>query len=226
MVATVLTALVVLYQNHILEESLREMRQQSASATKSADAAEAAAKATEDQLPVQIRQLDLTRESMKAANDAVSDQLAAQREAMRLERRAWIGPVRMGLTEVAADKPLRVEVHLLNTGETPAREVQVQGALRIAAEGQLPTFTYDPPSRPPSRLVVQPQMTVIMPFNSRGNIQSGAFPLLNSGAQVIFMYGLVQYRDVFDRPHATRFCAFFNPDLKTIRWCNTYNDAD
>lgn len=86
MLASIVTVGIVLYQNHIFNATLTEMRTQSGVAKTAADAARVAAQATENQVPIQLGQLDIARDAINEANKTAETQLAAQRQALEVER--------------------------------------------------------------------------------------------------------------------------------------------
>ncbi|MGH9816448.1 MAG: hypothetical protein ACRD6I_10260 [Candidatus Acidiferrales bacterium] len=49
---------------------------------------------------------------------------------------------------------------------------------------------------------------------------------VSSGTHRFYLYGRVEYWDVFERPHWTTFCLYMANDLKSFRICDKYNDAE
>ena len=41
---------------------------------------------------------------------------------------------------------------------------------------------------------------------------------------IMYIFGEVAYRDVFDHPHCTTFCLRFAPDFSEASVCDTYNE--
>lgn len=146
MLASILTVGLLLYQNHIFNRTLTEMQTQSGISKTAADATTVAARAAENQLPLQLGQLDVNRQQQidriesgkadlaartKAANDAISQ----ARETLRQEQRAWIGFSSFQLwsrplktTEWLRREPIigdefMIRYGLTNTGNTPATHV-------------------------------------------------------------------------------------------------------
>ena len=164
MVATVVSVGIVLYQNRILMLTLSEMVVQTSEIKKSAaasvDAAEAAttaARATENQLVIQLGQVDIAHDQLSAANKAASEQLTAQRDAMRLERRAWIGATQaLGGPTVQIGRRIRATIQLINTGQTPALRVQSSNAMRPVERGQVFKPIFPPAAALPTSLAMLP----------------------------------------------------------------------
>jgi hypothetical protein len=70
-------------------------------------------------------------------------------------------------------------------------------------------------------------MTAGLPLKGRQNLSEADARLLREAtAAREYVFGEILYRDVFDRPHFTRFCMRIEADLKTSKWCDTYNEAD
>jgi hypothetical protein len=113
-----------------------QIAQQAANAAgTAATAAEAAARAAENQLPLQLGQMDIARDQMRAANEAAVGALSAQRDAMRLERHAWLG-VQASEALIAERQPGRITVRIRNSGQTPALKVESHFWPVVRAKGQ------------------------------------------------------------------------------------------
>jgi len=41
-----------------------------------------------------------------------------------------------------------------------------------------------------------------------------------------YVYGIINYDDIFNKHHCTRFCYTYNPDKNSYRTCVEHNDAD
>ena len=50
--------------------------------------------------------------------------------------------------------------------------------------------------------------------------------LLNSGEEILYVFGRIEYRDIFHVVHLTTFCMQATPDLANFTDCSTYNDAN
>ena len=173
------------------------------------------------------QQLKATEDTLSATMKTASDNLAAQREAMHLERRAWVGVTGLREISLEVDKPSSFTAEVRNSGATPARITLV----RIQAHALAPSATfaarYVDPVESPSTLVLQPGMTAGLPHRGRQNLTPADVKLLREGtAARVYVFGEIRYRDVFDRPHFTRFCMRIEADLKTSKWCAIHNEAD
>ena len=171
--------------------------------------------------------LKATEDSLSATMKVASDTLAAQREAMRLERRALVGVT--GLREIVfeADKPFLLVAEVRNSGATPARITSVRMQTRAFAPSDPFVARYVGPVEAPSVLMIQPGMAVGLPHKGRKNLSGADVKVLREGSLArVHVFGEILYRDIFDRPHFTRFCMRIEADLKTSRWCDTYNEAD
>jgi hypothetical protein len=170
------------------------------------------------------------RQQLKAAEDALkiaADNLAAQSERLRLERRAWVGVTGLRELRLEPDKPSSFTAEVRNSGATPARITSVRIQARVVAPSDKFVARYVAPVETPSTLVLQPGMTVGLPQKGRQNLTQADVRLLgDETAARAYVFGEILYRDVFDRSHFTRFCMRIEADLKTSKWCDTYNEAD
>lgn len=162
-----------------------------------------------------------TRKSAAAASKLA--QLAVD------EQRAWVG-----VSEIAAD-PLKVgrriscRAFVANSGKTPAKNVR--GWIRIRdhdPEGAVP-FVYmgqgDAPLQ--SAYVLAPQPSAYRPSILVMSDAPLTLPVLdrfNAGRLVVYIYGRIEYDDVFGRPHWTQFGAIMRK--RGIVAAPEHNDCD
>ena len=59
-----------------------------------------------------------------------------------------------------------------------------------------------------------------------GGMDAAHIALLTKGETIYYIYGKIDYTDVFGRPHTTKFCSYVRQDLQSLVMCPTYNDAD
>jgi hypothetical protein len=171
------------------------------------------------------QQVKLAENSLAAAAKTAADHLSAQSEALKLERRAWVGVT--GLREMVfeADKPSSFTAEVRNTGATPARITSVRIQPRVLGPSDSFSANYVDPDTPGSKMVLQPGMSAGLPYRGPQKLTSADLARLRTVGRVYF-FGEILYLDVFDRPHFTRFCMRVNPDLQGSTWCDTYNEAD
>ena len=152
-----------------------------------------------------------------------------------LEQRAWVGPVRVLKQFDAGGKIVNgLGMIVTNTGKTPALNVVTfMGMNTILVHNRnLPkvaeyTFNYPSPvSGQPfgSKGVLQPSMEVA--FSPSFQEENAKAERIKDGFVLLYMHGLMTYDDVYTRPHTTKFCVYFEPDLSAAHSCPTYNEAD
>jgi hypothetical protein len=182
--------------------------------------------ANSNQLLAIEKALESSKASITATTTTAADDLNFQREAMRLERRAWVGALGIPTPTVQAGTPIRFQVQIRNSGSTPAKIQSARMQTRTFGINQPFVARYDELKTPPSRLVLQPDMTV-------GFTRVGPIPLTpelitaitTAPTQRIYVFGEIEYTDIFERRHRTIFCQWLDTD-RTFKWCDTYNEAD
>jgi hypothetical protein len=188
-------------------------------ATISAVAAQKGAAASEDQA--------------KAARLATQ----ATVDAFRLDQRAWVGPIEMGINDppIRTGSRLVATVVLTNSGKTPALHLYALTSIYVFSKDVVltPRYKVDKTDQP-SYSVLQPGMKELITTlpvetvsgSGAGVLSSGDFEDIQSGKYIVYVYGKITYRDVFQREHTTKFCGFLNRNMTTLRACKTYNEAD
>lgn len=169
-------------------------------------------------------------EQMESTTKAATEGLALTREMNRLDQRAWVatsgasGELKVGEQFVA-------HVTFKNTGKTFARNAQFRIKTEITKKDALPNFDslFDA-----SKDGKDPLMMILAP---NAQYESMTDPLENSpfsqeqidnirDNQELFVFGRVDYADVFDRGHWTTFCYRYNVKSGEYLYCRTHNDAD
>lgn len=183
----------------------------------------AAAADIRDSMAESVKQSQLAMEASIAQSKVALD---ASIKVARHDQRAWVGMV--------ASTGLKLEVGLnstasfivLNAGKTPALKVagRVERVLLPKGEKFVPVYTDI--RRQKSVSVIQPGTTKAYNTVSPGPFTKEAEDVLKSNSQVLYFYGKFDYEDVFKQPHHSTFCMFLLPDLKTLVYCDVYNEAD
>jgi hypothetical protein len=157
-------------------------------------------------------------------------------ENFHLEQRAWVGPMRVSSPKyehegknvfVKKGLPLRCGVHIANSGKTPALKLRTRlsvSAINSDAEFH-PEYVIDSSDKD-SITVLQPGMTLTLNFSSSLEIFSTNIDDFKEERRILYMYGVIDYEDIFGNPHSTKFCMYLAPDLMTFKGADTYNEAD
>jgi hypothetical protein len=123
----------------------------------------------------------------------------------KINERAWIVPIIGEVTATSDPKAFQIEVHLKNTGKTPA------WIFAAGSQGKGQTKEKPLPAIPPYQ--------EMKPFSEKGSLLSPdaffpqGFPLdqeridhVLSGKSELFVFGYAKYRDIYGKPHVIRYC--------------------
>lgn len=165
--------------------------------------------------------------AIKAA-DAAERSVAALRESTRLDQRAWVGMMDIMAAEIQGDRAT-FKVRVFNSGRSPALRVEhtftvavVPGNVRFR-----PTDQHATPGPPPH--VLQPGDSFFGPVTSSTKFDSALLTAIKEQRVVVYVFGRIEYRDIFRELHVTRFCAQMLPDLKGAsgsQACRDYDSAN
>jgi hypothetical protein len=139
------------------------------------------------------------------------------------------------------NEPLRVTVVFLNSGKTPARNVQTSAMYKTS---NVPLS--GPSARDVRKLIFQPAQSIapqgrynqnlgrsVAPEASSASQEQGArelaseHKLIKSKQLLLYYYGIIKYDDIFGHPHQTQWCIYLaNPETKDIGMCDAFNDLN
>ena len=151
---------------------------------------------------------------------------------MRLEQRAWVSVAQVsGLPE--PNKQFVVQTTAVNSGRTFAKQFKMITIVQARAAGTEPSFdseegrAYDSLSLMPPNGVYTTKNTVTgdgsVPFIP--NPTQADIDRIKAGQAEIFVFGKLDYDDIFRRHHWVIFCSKLNSDLAWVS-CKEHNDAD
>lgn len=173
-----------------------------------------------------------------AARDSLEQSkraLDASIEVSRSDQRAWVG-----MTEVAPEwrdadgKPLfikegahyHVGVTIVNSGRTPA--LKVRSKMRLWSFPANNKFVPDYGNVTAQSVGVLPPQGkfIITSLPSLKIINTSDIASLKNGSQILYLYGQIEYEDIFGIQHRTTYCSTLAPTLDSFLVHSTYNDAN
>jgi hypothetical protein len=156
-------------------------------------------------------------------------------EISRKDQRAWVGMMEINPKWKNTDgKPLfikegaryHVGVTIVNSGRTPALKVRARMRLMSFPDNKFVT-DYDNVKEGVSVGVLPPQgkFTLTSPPSYKIFNASDVTSLKN-GSKILYLYGEIEYEDIFRIPHRTTYCSFLAPTLDAFLVHSVYNDAN
>ena len=166
-----------------------------------------------------------SKAAIESAYDIGAMQLEQQREAMRIERRAWIGVTEMQDLTISAGVPVGFRVIITNSGQTPGFITQSTVRARYQPIEETFSAVYTGVNFS-SRSVVHPGMRISTGAGEGRPVTETDVAAIRSEGGRFYIFGEIRYQDVFGVEHMTRYCQYVQPDLRTLSWCDSYNEAD
>jgi hypothetical protein len=174
------------------------------------------------------------------------DALNATIEQSKLGQRAWVGVSDSRLAQFEANKSIRVEITLTNSGNTPARDAHESTGYALSR-----IYLREPPKEATARLdkllpqrsanPLPPQGRFVTRLGDIPPVGANASPedlggvavvresydAIKSKVEILYVFGEYEYRDISGRSHTTRFCVFISdPDTKEVQFCDGFNQID
>jgi hypothetical protein len=148
-------------------------------------------------------------------------------ESARLDQRAWVGPGKASfLQPVEPDKEFSLCVEIVNSGKTPA--LRFKGKISIQMQPIeslfLPDYRRDPLKKSKASVgTLLPGVPRCL-HSPPTQLSSEVIDTLKSGEETFYVFGRVEYGDVFGGIHCTMFCYSLTRKLDDFGLCPTYND--
>jgi hypothetical protein len=136
-------------------------------------------------------------------------QVLISRDTARKQLRAYVQQTKSSVIKFEIGVPVEAIVTVKNTGQTPARETVFWTGITIR-EHPLAVMITDKPSDEimphASRGDLGSGSAIHSPIKTDGNLNQSQFDQIRAGAQAVYVFGGVTYRDIFDKPWFTDFC--------------------
>jgi hypothetical protein len=164
-------------------------------------------------------------------------QWRAQISFMKNDERAWVAAVEIAsppeFPKIEIGNTAPTAKYLVNFGKTPGIQVIHKMEERIFCNG----FPDDPPYRippqgkkvyGPSAGPIWPNEKIQMQYEKLGHpITEQEWNSFMSGDCLLFLYGTVNYCDVFGKAHYQHFCSvWYTGSPHNFMACTSYNDGD
>jgi len=184
-------------------------------------------KATQDAADAAKSQAISTEKTVKLTEKSLDETI----KSFQLDQRAWVGPVGGGVVGgLKEGTPAIFDILIKNVGKTPALKYTPRIGLQTDPFNVKfkPRYRTDLAAtrRKTSEAVIQPNGETRLNIRSNGPIPKQTIDEIRDQTIYYYVFGELLYRDVFKRPHYTRFCALVLPDLHNIGSCDTYNETD
>jgi len=163
--------------------------------------------------------------TLKKQTDILNSQTAILQSQLVNDHRPWISFKEAARTVTKEGIPLSIGLTFMNTGNSPALDLTIKAAVEIR-DKPLPTPL--PAIRKKathSRGVIGPQATCLHPIDIT-NVTEKHLANLQSGAELLYIWGHVNYKDIFGKQHQTTFCMHTEPGSPNYVACGNNNYAD
>ena len=171
-----------------------------------------------------IAQQQIAQAALTASQDNFKKSLESSRDQLRLDQRAWVGLATASLEAVEVGKPIYAHVVLFNSGKTIAKRAIVAYHLKFSPQ----PFKKLPPT---TRSNENTSVGVLIPggrydskFGSKAN--SVDIDKQNVANWYTYIWGEVEYNDIFKERHRTLFCEFRKGIDGDFNQCGFHNDAN
>jgi len=165
--------------------------------------------------------------SREAASNAKNTIKNAQ-TSFRDDQRAWVGIGPFRVAQFEEQKPLEVDVEILNSGKTPALRVEEWARYKFSSISQLgpmPTELADIKWTPEGS--VPPQGHQTLHLDLPWDVWKKNELAIKFKRSYPAFFGVISYNDISGRQHRTQFCFYMKePETHSLAFCDQWNDMD
>jgi hypothetical protein len=223
--ATVVSAVVGIYQWQVMSGQLAEMKTSSADTKTLAQAAQNQAIAAKESADAAKAQATAAQNATSIAKQAFDENV----KTFQQDQRAWIAIKGIRIFDpFEAHKPLTVRATMVNTGKTPAFNTMHLATVAITDQPlNIKKFEKLVKVRPKGgRSTMPPNIDSFLDTTTDENLTDQEVQSIKAGKIHIYYFGTIDYSDAFGRSHRTQFCATYFPSTNDFGLCSEYNYAN
>jgi len=172
-------------------------------------------------------------EEMRIASQQVERSISATIAASQLDQRAWVGVKHIAMDSFEVGKPLVARVAIANSGKTFAKRMDNRAYLVISKKmfrsGEELRKHAEETAKIPTEgsvVVLAPGAEMSIELRLDEKLVQERFDSISKGERTIHVIGELQYEDIFEKKHVTRFRAFYVPARKVFQSAKDYDDAN
>lgn len=147
-----------------------------------------------------------------------------QTNIMSADLRAWITVEESNITEFGEGKPIFTRVKFVNSGKSPALKVFTFANLEIRDTPVPEPMPPLPTDGAGSRAVLGPQSTYTIALKLDKQTTQTIQEII-AGQKKVYVWGIVEYDDIFGVRHRTKFCLVNSSWTKNFNACGNNNDV-
>jgi len=145
---------------------------------------------------------------------------------MVIQTRAWITVKGVELSLIKEGQPVKAQIVFRNSGKSPALDVVICNNIniyKIPPPDPMPYGGYDGPT---SRGVIGPDSDVSNFISKKEKLSSQELRAILHRKAAIYVYGHVEYRDIFRCKRNTEYCFVNKPGTLNFDACPNNNNAN
>lgn len=143
----------------------------------------------------------------------------------RLQQRAWVGPSSVEM-HVAATGLIRCSIRVVNSGGTPAKRCRAWARIVPVTKEHPLMFEKSDDAAHASAFILHPGRDITLAVHGKRPLSGDDFAAVLRRIVTVYVYGRIDYADVFGRAHWSTFCVYYDPAKKAPIAANEHNDSD
>lgn len=155
-----------------------------------------------------------------AANSERS--IKATQDAIRLEQRAWVTIDSQRLKTLEQDKIASAEIEIVNAGKTIAKGGDSRSYILLPATKLIQYEPFGTQKKPISLGVMFPNSHYFLVTSTDDKLTDMQVREVQNGSRFLYVWGDLNYTDVFGIKHHSNFCGFYDPPTHRFNLCDGY----
>jgi hypothetical protein len=161
------------------------------------------------------------------ANVAMREANETARDTARRQLRAYVSAHEVHILQpLVVGKIFKLQIDLYNSGETPAHEVIQKYAMIGVVAGNDPSFEFPAMQNEPSISTIGSNGKSQIYPQGASAVTQDVFDNVMAERIIIYIFGLIEYRDVFSEAHKTAFRVRYDPNGPGFLFTKVGNDSD
>jgi hypothetical protein len=174
----------------------------------------------------------ISADAAKKSADTAHSSLVLSQETFKVQQRpyVWVKTPTIEPDGLSPNKPIYMNIEFANAGATPALQmvshVYVKFSEVADSDFDAAKYLYKQPGVEKSGIITQNSTLFATAVSAKPVTLWTKKPIPWNGSDPIFVYGRIEYRDVFGDDHSTEFCWHYLLPNQVFMTCAKHNDID
>ena len=174
----------------------------------------------------------ISADAAKKSADAAHSSLVLSQQTFKVQQRpyVWVKTPTIDRDGASPNKPIYMNIEFVNAGTTPALEVSNHVYIKFSevtdSDFEAAKNLFKQPGNEKGGIITQSSTLFATAVSAQKVSLWTMKPVPWNGSDPIFVYGRIEYRDVFGDDHSTEFCWHYLLPNQVFMTCAKHNEID